>query len=377
MESYSFIGGDSGKTFAAGDEQPELPLRLRWRSQGIDNCAMAPPLKDRGRIVVCDDAHGERVSRLYCFDAATGREVWQVGQNIPGLSRVSCLVDGVVLYCRADEVEGHLRALRIADGSLAWESQEMHAGGDAIIVAGRVILSLWDRGVQRVAAIQGKTGNVLWQRRYEPDRWPLAAGDGVILLSENDPDQPGRHVACIALDDGRELWRTDVGEIGRSWDPARRESVPGGAVVLTAIGKRAWCPVTSGKLACLDLWDGTIRWTRSFDVGLPSTPIPADGRLYFTTMDSFHCLDAATGRDVFSMGGIGEESIGSFGATSGFVAGDYYFYGAGRAVLARDRYTGKTVWRYEGDSIFTPPFFSEGCLYTSCLNGHVYCFGPV
>ena len=152
--------------------------------------------------------------------------------------------------------------------------------------------------------------------------------------------------------------------------------MPGDAVTLTAVGKRAYCPVHVGKLACLDLWDGSVVWTRGFDRGTPSTPIPADGKLYFTTIESFNCLDAATGRDILLMGGIGEESVGSFGATSGFVAGDYYFYATGRSLFARDRHAGKAVWRYEGDSFFTPPFFLGGCLYTSCLNGHVYCFGP-
>jgi outer membrane protein assembly factor BamB len=373
MESYTFLGGDPGKTFVAGDEEPKLPLRLQWRSQGIDNWAMTAPLKDRGRIVVCDDAHGERVSRLYCFDAATGRELWQLEQNVPGLSRVSCLVDGLALYGRADEYEGHLRAFRIEDGSLAWENPEMHTGGDAIVVAGRVILEWWDRGVQHVAVIQGKTGDVIWRRRYDQDRWPKAISDEVILLSEDDDERPGRRVASVSIEDGREQWRADVGEVGRYWDPVRRESVPGGMATLTAIEKRAYCSVVVGKLACLDLWDGSIVWTRGFDLGSPSTPIPADGKLYFTTMDSFHCLEAKTGRDVFSVGGITEESSSR---TSGFIAGDYYFYAADRSVIALDRHTGKKVWRYDAESIFTPPFFSDGCLYTSCLNGHVYCFGP-
>jgi len=90
MDSYAFIGGDPGLTFVAGNEEPKLPLTLRWRSQGIDNCAMTAPLKDRGRIVVCDDAHRERVSRLYCFDAVTGRQRWYIENNVPGPSRVSC-----------------------------------------------------------------------------------------------------------------------------------------------------------------------------------------------------------------------------------------------------------------------------------------------
>jgi outer membrane protein assembly factor BamB len=372
MGSYTFIGADPGKTFVAGDEEPKLPLRLLWRSQGIDNCAMTAPLKDRGRIVVCDDAHGERISRLYCFDAATGQSLWQLEQNVPGLSRLGCLVDGVALFSRADEYEGHLRAFRIEDGSLAWEHQEMHAGGDAIVVAGRVILSLWERGVQHVAVIQGGNGDILWRRRYDNDRWPIAVGEGMVLLSENDPEQPGRRVACVSLQDGSERWRTDVGEIGRWWDAVRRESVPGGTVSLSAIGKRAYCSVVVGKLACMDLWNGNIVWTRGFDLGSPSTPIPADGKLYFTTMDSFHCLEAFTGRDVFSVGGITEQVSSR---TSGFIAGDYYFYAADCSVIALDRHTGKKVWRYDAESVFTPPFFSDGCLYTSCLNGHVYCFG--
>ena len=76
----------------------------------------------------------------------------------------------------------------------------MHAGGDAIVVADHVILSLWDDGVQHVAAIQGNTGDILWRRRSGNDRWPLAVGDGVILLREDD-EHPGRRVACISLED--------------------------------------------------------------------------------------------------------------------------------------------------------------------------------
>ncbi|MGE0454286.1 MAG: PQQ-binding-like beta-propeller repeat protein [Vicinamibacteria bacterium] len=375
MKSYAFIGGDPGRTFVAGDEGPKLPLSLRWRAQGIDNCAMTSPLKEHSRIVVCDDAHGDRVSRLYCFDAGTGYQLWNHENNAPGTSTLGCLVNGLALYYRSDEREGHLRALRIADGSLAWENREMHVGGSPLVVAGRVILDWWDGSVQHIAMIEPEAGDALWRKRCEVERWPMAVGDGLILLRE-DHERPGQKVACISLEDGRDLWQSDLSEVGRYWDPARRESVPGGAVVLTAIGRRAWCPLTPGKLACLDLRDGSIVWTRSFDRGAPSTPIPADGKVYFTTMESFHCLEAATGRDVFSVGGIADESKGSPGHTSGFIAGDYYFYAGGRSVYARDRHTGKTVWRYEGDSIFTPPFFSGGSLYTSCLNGHVYCFGP-
>jgi outer membrane protein assembly factor BamB len=375
MKSYTFLGGDPGKTFAAEDEEPKLPLKLRWRSQGVGNWAMTAPLKDRGRIVVCDDAHGERVSRLYCFDAVTGRQLWDLENNVPGLSMVSCLVGGLVLYSRADEYEGHLRAFRIEDGALAWENHEMHVGGSAIVVAGRVVLDWWDRGVQHIAMIQGATGEVLWKKRFEIERWPLAVGDGVILLRE-DHERPGQKVACISLEDGCDLWQADVGEIGRHWDPVRQQSLPGITAGMTAAGKRAWCSVAPSKLACLNLSDGSVVWTRTFDLGSPSIPIPAEGRLSFTT-ESFHSVEAETGRDVFSVGGIHEEAVGALGGvSSGFVAGDYYFYGGGRSVYARDRRTGETVWRYEGDSIFTLPFFSDGCLYASCLNGHVYCFGP-
>ena len=115
------------------------------------------------------------------------------------------------------------------------------------------------------------------------------------------------------------------------------------------------------RLLCLDATTGKILWKHEYDclytVSYPSgprvTPIVKDGRVYaLGTMGDFCCVDAATGKPIWSKNLMADYKLDS-PPLWGFAAhplldGDMLYTlagGDGSAVVALNKDTGKEVWK--------------------------------
>lgn len=120
---------------------------------------------------------------------------------------------------------------------------------------------------------------VLWRR-------PIGAGHASVVVSGSRLVAIGQRdeqevVACYRISDGRELWT-------RGWD-GRFDGALGGLgprATPTIAGERVLALGASGRLVCLDLANGQLRWSRDIladadasnkQWGLASSPLVVDG----------------------------------------------------------------------------------------------------
>lgn len=172
---------------------------------------------------------------LVVLNADTGRLVWQQKET---LFRSFCLCDGQLIAA----LEGHIRAYDPATGEQLWDNQEAatsHWGthvlyedgllyveaetlrvldadtgrfiqefqvqtdpGQTRIFEG-ILYTLDDEG-EKLTAIDGRTGSIVWSKRYRPDsyHYPPTLADGVLYF----PDKEG-NILAVDSTNGSLLWK--------------------------------------------------------------------------------------------------------------------------------------------------------------------------
>ena len=236
--------GPGGNGLALEDKVPlhwEPGKNVRWKT-ALPGPGNSSPIVSRGRVfVTCAQDTGTR-RNLYCFDRWNGRQVWVRTVEFPGVEPTHRSNP----YCASTPVADGERVV-VWHGSAGvycynFDGQELwkkdlgamrHDWGYAsspIIHRGKVILNFGPGARTFLAALDLKTGNLLWTERLEGgESWGsvvLAAGRlyvtsrrGVTsvfrpdpekfeLLAMNDLGEP-RH-ATPAISDGDIFLRTDL-----------------------------------------------------------------------------------------------------------------------------------------------------------------------
>lgn len=196
---------------------------------------------------------------LVCLDVASGAERWRVdfprlGHQLPAFGFVSSpLVAGDTVYVQAG---GAVVALDARSGAIRWRALE-DGGGDESAFSSPVLATLAGRAQllaqsrTTLAGLDPARGDVLWSRPIPAFRGmniltPAAFGDALFTSAYG-----GR---ALRLD----LQASDAGvEVAEAW------SVPqqGYMTSPVLIGGHAYLFLRSNRFACLDLADGTERWT--------------------------------------------------------------------------------------------------------------------
>ncbi|MBT3277954.1 MAG: PQQ-binding-like beta-propeller repeat protein [Phycisphaerales bacterium] len=163
----------------------------------------------------------------------------------------------------------------------------------------------------------------------------LAAADSTKFLG---PTGDGHHPQVNSI--GKQLWTKTLG-VGYS-----NVSVVGDKLYTAGFDG------TQGVIYCLNATTGKELWTYKYPTkegkykGTRSTPMIADGKLYFTSrISDTYCLDATTGKKIWSVSSkkvrVKEPTFGS--ASSALIYNGLCIVNLGRAV-AFDAKTGKVKW---------------------------------
>ena len=197
------VGGSGGDVVALSSADGAVA----WRARVTSEVLSAPAVGER--IVAVRTVDG----KLFGLDAATGERSWVYDRTVPVLTLRGTgapVISGDIVIAGFDS--GHLAALSLADGRLLWESHVAAPTGQTElerltdmdadpVVANGVVYAVTFQG--RVAAIDLRTGTVLWQRDLSSH-----AGMGVGRQLLYVTDEQGR-VWAFDRGTGASLWRQD------------------------------------------------------------------------------------------------------------------------------------------------------------------------
>ncbi|UPV99661.1 PQQ-like beta-propeller repeat protein [Halorussus gelatinilyticus] len=282
--------------------------------------------------------------------------------------------DGIDQFLDLLAVGGGRAYLGTCDDALGLDGQRLFAvgrsGGDARwsvetgdafggrYLDGSLLVGLGGRAVARHDAA---TGERQWQKRVEGVR----SSDGSFVVADDavlaggPPDGDGR-LAALDLADGSQRWTYAEGG-GRAF-------VPSGAALAgdTVVGTEY-----DGRVFALTVGDGRERWATDLDGETRRAPVVADGTVFVggyrsNAADVIHALDAETGAkrwraDVPGFSG----GIHPTGETVVVRAGD------GRAVRSLDAADGSVRWSFEASEPLSAPVVGDGGVYAASESGIV------
>ncbi len=195
-----FIGSENGDIFALNAETGNLD----WRGNVKGEIINAPAI-DLG-ILVVNSASGV----LKAFNASTGEVLWKNQQDVPALTlrglSSPVIASGGVLIGQAN---GSVSVYLLEKGQQGWTSEIGEASGStelervvdvdsAPVVFGDKVYSVSSRG--NLAAIDLRSGKVLWKRKYSSYRQISISGNSIFFTTD------AGHIYSVNRNDGLEQW---------------------------------------------------------------------------------------------------------------------------------------------------------------------------
>ena len=200
------------------------------------------------------------------------------------------------------DASGTVRALRIADGSIAWEYKtDDPVYSTPAVAGGRVVFGGTDGAIR---ALDARLGTLIWKvQTGGPVVASPSIADGVVYIGSSD------HVfRAISLASGDPVWSQN----GIDGFVEAKPLVAGGLVVFGA-----W----DGRLYALDAKTGHLAWTWQGEKPSPffapaaCWPVAAAGKVFIVAPDKMMtAIELATGREIWGTDNLSvRESIGISG----------------------------------------------------------------
>lgn len=245
-------------------------------------------------------------------------------------------------------------------------------GGDSLlelppVIEGDRIFQLADDGV--LSAIDSRDGHTIWRRRIGSlsASAPAAIG-GVVyatVLARTSSAEAGEAFALAAAT-GRVLWARPL--------PAPSESSP-----LVAEG-RVFFGSQDGTVYALDARDGAVIWTYRAEGAVKASPTLSGGVLYFGDYSGHvQAVSEQTGRLLWDSGSEGALfGSGTFYSTAAVIYGRVYLGNTDGRIYAYDASTGRLDWAVQtGAYVYSSPAVTSApglgpTVYEGSYDGTLY-----
>lgn len=356
---------------ACQSDTPAYPLCLAWTTNLGSNIYMTSPLIRENQVFIAtmDENHTGRAA-IFSLDGQTGRIRWKysVGTSIKNTIAIS----GNTLL--AQDVEGHLYALDVHNGTLRWQTKlpvnGLPAIIDGLVCKGDTVFAGTGRAL---TAFDTRNGTILWRNKEWPQREgttsTLSVGNDVLVGSVQWGALYGNDVR-----NGRKLWsRSDHGLRNRGASAA----IHNGLLYL----------VSQQSFFILDARTGRtiIRKPLPYNVDATSTPLLTDKEIIFGTADQgLVALDNETLEERWRMQTrpsllytvpYSRPDAATI-ETSPVWAGNTVVSGASDGGLyAVNRTDGRLIWsHFTGAPILNTPAVSGKIIITADFGGNVYAF---
>ncbi len=265
--------------------------------------------------------------------------------------------------------------LDTATGKVLWKREDLRcrhyrgASSSPVLFGNLLILTFDGADVQYHAALDKQTGKTVWKTDrsvvWNDENVPgEMAKDGdlrkahstpLIVTTAGKPQMLSAGAkAAYGYDPrtGQELWKVQYND----WSAAPRPLFDRGlAFIVTGLTKRElWAIRTDGQG---DVTDTHVAWKLRTRVGKYASPILVDGLIYTAAEESFiTCLDAATGETVWT-----ERVGGKFASSPIYADGRLYFFDQqGTALVLKP---GRTL------EILATNVLSSGCMASPAVAG--------
>jgi outer membrane protein assembly factor BamB len=321
------------------------PMKVRWTYHASDGFNAAPVIV--GESVYVADSGGT----LTALDLAKGEKRWSFHSE-GGFEATPAVADGTVYV---GDMMGTFFAVEASTGAKRWSfdaQSAVHAGAN---IEGDHILFGTDTGLILCLDREGKK---LWSAQADGRiNAPPAIKNGRATFSSCDAN-----LRALNLDDGREVFKTDLGNLA-----------PGSACA----GEDAFFVGTDqGFVLAVAAKDGTVRWRfdKIADKAMVfASPALADETLVIGARDGkVYGLNPGDGKLKWTFGTGGDVDASP-------VISDHRVYVASkdRRLYVLNLSDGKALWQFEtGRSVSAPVAIARGVLVLGDAGGTVYCLEP-
>jgi outer membrane protein assembly factor BamB len=195
-----FFGTENGEVIALDAKNGEV----KWQTT-VKGEVIAAPAIDEG-VVVLNTGSG----MVFALDANNGEQVWVYESEVPplslrGVSAPAAVSGGAII----GTANGKLVVNILGTGQTAWEQVISSASGvtelerivdidSQPLVAGGIIYVITYDG--SLAAVELRSGRVIWKREYKSYRSLTAAGNNLFVVDVNS------NVYALDIRNGVELW---------------------------------------------------------------------------------------------------------------------------------------------------------------------------
>ncbi len=288
-EDDAVIGGGisyaGGVVFATSGYNEVLALNpangeIYWRTRLSGATRAAPTIKNSRVFVTTLN------NNVIALDGASGKILWEhegVDEMTGLLGAASPAADNNLVIAALSS--GDLVALRVENGSVAWEdslSNSLRLGAMAglsdirglPVIAGDVVLAVSFGG--KMVAIDKRTGSRIWAREISSTETPWMAGNTVYVMTADS------NLLALNAMNGDVLW---VKSVPKYKDPKDREGLLTWAGPVMA-GSRLLLVNNYGHVAEFDPLSGAIMTSWRTKKSINLSPIVANGALYFLADDA-------------------------------------------------------------------------------------------
>jgi len=302
----------------------------------------------------------------------------------PGYYNKSSTSPDAPITLQPHSVNGSVRCIDAADGSLIWE----HSSGFVIttpaVESGKVYVSYlgpeYDTG--RIVCLNAETGNQLWEKTIQYFITSPIIAEGKVYIASSGADVPIGTVTCYDASTGSELWM---------YTPSVNDYITTSPAILNG---KLYCvhdSLTGIYVSCLNAATGQLTWDeritndvsiQSFSIAAAGDTVVVAGAPYQGTYGMVYGVDATTGETLW------DYQTGEWYTQwpdimpSLAIAYDRVYFIAmlltqDSVVYCLDLDTGNDVWTQSlGDLAIASPAIADGKMYFSTVGGLLYCLDP-